>query len=375
MSDYSFLAISDVHLGCNLFRIPELGEDLKDDFARAVDLAISLKVNYLFIVGDLFDVNKPSPDLIRFVSEQVKKLGVNGVIAAGIAGDHDKPINNATWIHLTKVLPIADLGDPRFVGYDYNDRSMSNIERLDKLKKSTKAKVEWIFLHGHVPELFGFVEEKKLLDFKEIDLIDDFPALKGIILGDIHRPTEGKIHDPKMEKEVLPYIGYCGSLGMVRPDEIGHKKGLLYYDGTKLSRVKFELDRKFIRMDIADSLEPINWVQKYTKFFRDNEGKKPVIIVEYDKSSKALLPQAAPLYEVAVVKTMLSKKKKHETEETETINIRSELKTSDRAEKVLRNELSDKMVFDLAFGIINADDPTAVLDEFRDKMLNNEQPT
>jgi len=369
MTDYSFLAVSDVHLGWKLYNLPELAEDLKGDFARAVDLAISLQVDYFFIVGDLFDINKPSPDLVKFVSDQVKKLGANGCIAAGIAGDHDKPINNAAWIHLTRVLPIKDLRDPRFVGFDYCDNSMDNVKAIDAL--DYKDKVEWIFLHGHVPELFGFPEEKKLLDLKQIDLIKDFPALKGVILGDIHQPTEGTIHDPKMVRDPLPYIGYCGSLGMVKSNEIGPKKqGLLHYDGKTLKRVKFNLSREFIKMDLSEAYDTINWVQKYTKFFQDHKGKPPVIVVEYDIDSKSKLADIAPLYDVAIVKTAQIKRKKVGDEEVkETVNIRSEIKTNDRVERVLKEEIPDKVIYDLTLGIIKSEDPTAILDKFKEEML------
>ena len=123
----SFIAIADVHLGAKLYNIPELGQDLKEDFSRLINLAISKKVDYLFIAGDLFDTNKPTPDLIDFVSNEVRKAGTNGCIVAGIAGDHDKPVNSASWIHLSKVIPINRLGDPSFLGFDYCDNSMDNI--------------------------------------------------------------------------------------------------------------------------------------------------------------------------------------------------------------------------------------------------------
>ena len=365
--NYTFLAIADVHLGFKLFNLPELAQDLKDNFVRAIDKALELKVDYLFVVGDLYDTNKPSPDLIKFVSDQVKRLGANGCLVAGIAGDHDKPINNSAWIHLSNMMPVNSIGDKRFVGYDYSDNSAENVEKLAQL--TYKDKVEWIFLHGQVPGLFNFCAEKKMLDLKRLDLINTYSKLKGVILGDIHAPTESTIHDPRMLRNPLPYIGYCSSLGVVKTDEFGNKAGILYYNGNELTRVPFDPDRRFIKFDLGDSVEPINWVQKFERFFRDYKGKKPVFLIEYNNNSKHLLPLIAPLYEVGIVKTSISKRVSKESNEEETINIRSELKTNNRTAMVLKELLPEKDVYDLTYQLINQEDPTVVLDAYKKTVL------
>lgn len=370
-TDYTFIAVSDVHLGLKLFNLPELAQDLKDNFSRLADEAIRLKVNYLIIVGDLFDSNKPSPDLISFMKTQVAKLNANNIIVLGIAGDHDKPINGASWIHLTGVVPASSLA-PRFIGLDYCDDSPSLVHKLAELEN--KDKVEWIFLHGHVPELFKWCEEKKLLDIKQLNIIESFPALRGIILGDIHVPTDSQISDPTGERESLPYIGYCGSLGITKTDEVGRKNGVLYFDGTEIKRTPFELDRHFVKLNLSDAFEPINWINKFTAFFKDNKKKKPVVIVEYDKSSMELLPAIAPLYEVGIIKKALVRKRgQEEEEEGETINIRSELKTTQRIHAVLKEMLPEKESFDFVYGLLkNIDDPTAVLDELKKKYIEED---
>lgn len=369
MSNYKFLAISDIHLGLKLFNLPELEQDLRDDFSRLCELAIKLKVDYVFIAGDLYEHNRPSPDLIKFVRSQAEKLNANGIIMAGIAGDHDKPVNGSSWIHLSGIVPISQVSKS-FVGMDYCDHSPLLIPKIAEL--DYKNKIEWIFLHGHVPELFRFGEEKKLLDVKQLGLIENYPNLKGIILGDIHVPSDSKIHDPTGVKKELPYIGYCGSLGITKTDEIGQKIGILYYDGEKLARYPFKLDRKFVRFHLGDSLEPINWITKFTAFFKDYEGKKPVIIVEYDKASAEQLPLIAPLYEIGIVKKALARRKNmeesEEESEEEVVNIRSELKTNDRIESVLKEILPEKEAFDLTYDLLhNLDDPTSVLDKLKQK--------
>jgi len=350
--------------------MPELTQDLKDVFRRVVDLALKKKVNYLFIVGDLFDTNKPSPDLIKFVREQVTRLVSNGIVVSGIAGDHDKPINDSAWVHLSGVIDVQDASNKGlFVGYDYSDNSQENIDKLAALPIEQREKAEWIFLHGQVPELFMFTTDKKKLDIKSLDIINTYPNLKGVVLGDIHTPISGVITDPAQKTTNEPWIGYCGSLGVIKTDEIGTKEGILYWDGDQLIRLPFEIDRKFIRLNIADSLKPINWVVKYHNFFRNHNGKKPIFIVEYDKESKKLLPEAAPLYEVGIVKTIQTRKQIDKTDEV--INIRSELKTNNHMEAALKDCTLEQDIYDLILSTLVSDDPKVPLDQFKELTLKD----
>ena len=364
---YSFIAVSDVHLGWKLFNLPELAQDLKDVFSKVIDLALEKKVSHFFIVGDLYDTNKPSPDLIKFVSEQIRRLTANGIVVAGIAGDHDKPVNQSSWINISNVVPITEASRTgEFLGLDYNDNSQLNIDAIKELPKKVKAKVEWIFLHGQVPELFTFTEDKKKLDLKSLDPFNEFPKLKGFVLGDIHKPIEGTFEDPTQTSKPI-WVGYCGSLGVIKTDEIGSKGGVLYYDGTTISRLKFELDRKFIRIKLGEPTTPINWITTYKNFFKDNQGKKPVFIVEYDKDNEKEFPTIAPLYEIGIVKVTKVRKTDSITEEP--INIRSELKTNNRIEATLKKCAQEQEIYDLTLSLLTADDPKQILDAFKKQTL------
>lgn len=371
-----FIAIADIHLEHKLFNSPDLMQDMRDNLVRAIDLAISLKVDCVVVVGDLYDSNKPTPDTVKFVFEQVARARANGIVVAGIAGDHDKPMNNAAWIHLSGMIPINDIDPGRFIGFDYSDNSQENVIKITELEN--KNKVEWIFLHGQVPQLFQWCEDKKRLDFTNVDLINDFPNLKGIILGDIHKPIEGTIPDPKQERTPEPYIGYCGSLSIVKIDEIGTKTGILYFDGEKLSRVKLEYGRPFIRFNLAESLSPINWVERYTSFFRENKKKKPVFYVDVGKEDKDLIPLLGPLYEVGIVKVATTKVKQGKGNKDETINIRSELTTNERIEEALKACNLDGDAFVLAYKTLTEVNPKTILDEYKQKILehhDNEKTT
>lgn len=368
MKKYSFLAISDVHLGWKLFNIPELAEDLKEMFVKVVDKAIELDVTYLIVVGDLYDINRPPPDLVSFVQEQVNRLKRNHITPIGIAGDHDKPINDAAWVHLSGFQSLEDnTNSGRFLAYDYNDNSPALVERLKTFEGA--AKVEWIFLHGQVPELFPWVEEKKLLNLKDVDLVGMYPKLKGVILGDIHNPYEGTIPDPSGKRDEI-YIGYCGSLGVVKSDEANYPRpGVLYFDGKELTRVPVPLDRLYVRLRVETLVDPQQgYLEKYRVRFKE-EKKKPVLMVEFDKTCSSLLPQAHALDDLAFVKDI---RKAHTDSDKpqETINLRSELKTQDRIAQVLKRMAPDEETFELVHNIVTSDDAKRVLDELKASIFN-----
>lgn len=362
MNPCTFIAIADVHLQAKLFNLPELEQDLRDTFLKACDLAIEKKVTYLLVVGDLYDHNKPTPDVVRFVSDQVKRLKQHNVEMLGIAGDHDKVLNGETWVSISNIWGIES--DKRFAGHNYVDNPDLLFEHLRH--KKNKEQVEWIFLHGQDPILFPFVEAKKRLDFKEFPLLELYPNLKGVVLGDIHTPYERYIE--KDGRKV--FIGYCGSLGYVKSDEVGTKQGLLYFDGKKLSRLPFPMERDFVRLHLTkNKIEPVDF---YYSKYKDYKGKKPVFIVEYDRASADKLDTVKPLYEVGLVK--LSRKViNEETGKEETINIRSELSSVERIGAVLRTIFPDETLYDVTFDLLTGDDPKTTLDEFKRTILDEKE--
>lgn len=358
MNPYSFIAIADIHLLSKLFNLPELEQDLKDTFTRACDVAIEKKVNYILIVGDLYDHNKPTPDIVRFVSDHVRRLKKEGVEVLGIAGDHDKVLNGETWVAISNIWGIE--ADKRFAGHNYVDSPEVLFEYLRK--KKNKETVEWIFLHGQDPLLFPFVESKKRLDFKEFPLLELYPNLKGVILGDIHTPLERYIE--QADRKV--YVGYCGSLGVVKSDEIGTKQGLLYYNGKALTRIPFEMERDFVKIKLnSERIEPVDF---YVAKYKEHKGKKPLFVVEYDRETVDKLENIKPLYEIGFVKT--SRKFKAEDGKEENINIRSELSSVERISSVLRTMCPDDSMYNVMYDIVTGDDPKASLDAFKESTLH-----
>lgn len=362
---YSFLAVADVHLGHKLYNIPELEEDLKAAYERAINKAIELEVTYFIVAGDLFDTNRPLAATIEFVRDLNRRLRNNNVIPLAVAGDHDKPIEGYNW-NIVCDFDSANAVAQHLVGIDYSDNPAEVMQSLDQQVLDSTS-IEFIFLHGMVPELWKFCEEKKLLPIGQWWLTKNLPNLKGFILGDIHRPFETQFHNPTIDQNI--YAGYCGSLGVTKVDEFD-KKGYLYYDGKKLSRVKYELERSFYTLRLTtDWLDNITEEAKQSAIkVYESKPKKPILLLEYDKTVEPRLHETAFLFDHTICKPI---RVSVDGSLEETVNIRSELKTEDRIETALNFEVKNRDVFDLALRLIKSpEDAKLILDKFKEKELN-----
>jgi len=363
-----FIVFSDQHLESKLYNIPDLEQDNRDLFSMVIDKALEYEVDYLVSVGDLFDNNKPCSDTIRFVTEQLKRLS-GKVTPVAIAGDHSKPVNGATWETVCGFKPVNSV--PEFAGVDYSDNPNDVIELLNsELNKKQKDSVLAIFMHQQIPELWPFCEEKKKISLKELDLTNQCASIRGIFLGDIHIRRQMRYHDPGCEKEL--FVGYCGSLGVTAANET-EKDGLYYYDGEKLRNLKYDLPRQYITIEIKpDNLEQVVTDSKQAAYKLG--PKRPVFLIKlYDNVDVG--NQFNFLYELGFVKMTKVKQQKDGNEEL--INIRSELKTADRFESVLRDLTRDmedsEQVFNIAYKLLTESDPKTVLDNFKETIYSEMQ--
>jgi DNA repair exonuclease SbcCD nuclease subunit len=172
-----FLITSDQHLGHKLYNFPELENDARQLFSNVIDLAIELKVDYLVSVGDLFDNNKPTSELIDFVSFELDRLAAANIIPVGIAGDHSKPLDGVTWEKICGFKPVNTVS--AFAGIDYNDNPQQTLELLNnELLARPRDSVEFLFMHQQIPELWPFCDDKKKISLKDIDFSNHCNSLR-----------------------------------------------------------------------------------------------------------------------------------------------------------------------------------------------------
>jgi DNA repair exonuclease SbcCD nuclease subunit len=353
----SFLAFADLHLGLTPFNKPELAQDLKTTFTDICSLAISLKVDYLINCGDEFDTNKPTPELISFVKDGVRLLKNNGVTPIGLAGDHSKPINGKCWLRdASEFLAFSEDATPNLFGLDYSDVKDYIPDGLKACAYASK--VEWLFFHGQFLSIFPFCEEKKKIDFSTFPVFEVFPKLKGIILGDIHKPLQGTLKNCTKEIPVM----YCGSPGVINSGEIGDAKSVIHFDGKTLKRIPLTLKRGYHIVDLTSLDFKEHEIGYLYSRYEKAKGAMPVVVVKYNRSTQDKLKLLTSLYRVAHVRlAQVSANVKHAKVEC---SIRSEINNTDRVYEALKLSCEQPDIVDLLYSLINTEDSKLVLDKF-----------
>ena len=355
-----FIASADVHLGKKLYNIPELEEDMRDNFVRLCDLTLEIKPEYLVLCGDLFEDNLPTAHTVSFVREQVKRLYDAGIRMTGIAGDHDKPIRGESWCNVSGIYPITIC--PNFAGFDYYNTSsgMANVMAA-LLENRNREEVQWIFLHCQFPQFFTFIDEKKRVDFAEVEVINEFPKLQGVIAGDIHAANvEGDI----TEKGKTAYIGYTGSLGVTDIDE-ANDRSVIYCDGTCLRRIPIPMRRSYVKINFrGDDVAKFD-ASAHVAEHKDDKYR-PIFCVHYDSDSEQYLTKIKPLYTVGHVRPHQVIKSKLTGQDEVVMSIRSEMKTAEKIDAALKECCAgDKEVYGLLSEILTSTNPRDVLDDFK----------
>jgi len=99
-----FVHCADIHLGAGFSMLPREAADRRrgdqrQTFARIVDLALdqSAKADLMFISGDLFDSDRPSPRDVAFVRSQLQRLADGNVRTFIIPGNHDPYRDGGFW--------------------------------------------------------------------------------------------------------------------------------------------------------------------------------------------------------------------------------------------------------------------------------------
>ncbi len=129
------LHTADVHLGATFKVLGERGRDqhrqLRETFARTVDLAIAERVDAVLIAGDLFDSVRAARVQVAFASEQLTRLGAAEIPVCAIAGNHD-PLGEggvSLWRELAGGCPGLTVFGPHLEARRFPERDLTVVGR------------------------------------------------------------------------------------------------------------------------------------------------------------------------------------------------------------------------------------------------------
>ncbi len=105
-----FAHIADCHLGS--WRQPQLRFLNLEAFRKTIDKCIEEKVDFILIVGDLFDMAVPSIDILKATAEKLRELKEKNISCYVIPGSHDYSFSGKNIISVfNKAGLCIDLSD------------------------------------------------------------------------------------------------------------------------------------------------------------------------------------------------------------------------------------------------------------------------
>lgn len=256
------VALGDIHLDNRIWtKIHGITGDSIVGYNAFLDVAIRLGVPAV-IVGDLFDVAKPPPDLVDAHRKAMDKCKAAGIPVYVIQGNHDKQL--LPWATASHEHPIYvgegnlfQLGSHKAQAYDY--MAMDEIEPLMK-----KATAEILFLHQAVRQALGFENAWNA----DLDWISD--AVKLTVIGDIHKPMDFKLDDGRLA--CYTGAGHPRDIDQVGPKSVvvinddrtytresipsRHIKRFRVHDPTSLAEVQAWVENS----PVVEGLEPFAWI-------------------------------------------------------------------------------------------------------------------
>ena len=96
MKAFSFVHVSDLHLGYAQYGLEARRQDFDNVFAEVVDKAIELKPDFMIIAGDLFHQARPSNVTLENAIRNFKQLRDTGIPVLTVDGSHDSAPNTIT---------------------------------------------------------------------------------------------------------------------------------------------------------------------------------------------------------------------------------------------------------------------------------------
>ncbi len=255
-----FAHIADVHLGREQFNQPFRYNDYVKAFREAVEKAVSERVDFILIAGDLFHVSRPSPKALRDAVEILEIPRKKEIPVFAIEGNHDKTIRETSVFDLLEHLGLirtlglrreekrdeflrskrvadrylvwAEVGDTRIYGLRHHTRWQLIRGNTNVLKALFRGG-DILMLHQAVDYLAKDTPYQDAFDLRLSELPDGFSyyAFGHIHVRRLAEPEQTGLRGP---------IAYPGSLERTDVREASHL--IIYGERDKGPKVKENRD-------------------------------------------------------------------------------------------------------------------------------------
>ncbi|RYD02241.1 hypothetical protein N752_25860 [Desulforamulus aquiferis] len=186
------LHAADIHLGAPFKQFTvkgkELREGAKQTFQNIINLANEENVDLVVFAGDIADSNRLSPAMVNFITSQLSKLKMPGVILPGTHDSYNKEsiYRRFEWSRLENVVIFSEeagqaLFYPQLSLAVHGKPNTSNRDSVSPIKGLTphpEARWNIALAHGSLQITGKSAEDDYPIEFKDIEALEmDYLAL------------------------------------------------------------------------------------------------------------------------------------------------------------------------------------------------------
>lgn len=241
--------LGDIHLSQHIWtRFPHIQNDSSVGFDAFIDGAIEIGAP-IMIAGDLFDVAKPTPDLVEICRAGFDRCADARVPVYVIQGNHDK--QPTPWVKAIHEHPIY-VGDGKPFRLGSHTAIASDYRLMDDIRQFIQDipdGVEIVFLHQAAKQALAF-DGAWNCDLEWLP-----PSVRVCILGDIHKPLNMPLSGGRMAY----YTGAGHARDITQTDP---KSFLVLHDDLSISRrpLPSREIRKFTVIDDSQVKHVSDWL-------------------------------------------------------------------------------------------------------------------
>lgn len=298
------VALGDIHLDNRIWtRIHGITGDSIVGYNAFLDVAQRLKVPAI-IVGDLFDVAKPTPDIIDAHRKAMDKCAASKTPVYVLQGNHDKQY--MPWATATHEHPVY-VGDGKIFTLGAHKAQAFDYAAIDEIEPQIRgAEADLLFLHQAVKQALGFENAWNA----DLEWIPD--CVKLTVIGDIHKPMDFILSEQKTKRACYTGPGHPRDM-----DQVGPKSVVVIYDDLSYSRepIPSRCIKKFQVKTQSDVQDVESWLRS-----------SPTV--------SGLIPFAWTQHNMDVLATLASLQR----------NIMAECKGFVYREPLIENEVSDDVL-------------------------------
>ena len=308
-----FAHIADSHLGS--WRQPSLQYLNLRAFEKTIDKCIEEKVNFILVVGDIFDTAVPSIEILKAVAAKLRELKEKEIPIYVIPGSHDYSISGKSMISvLDKAGLCIDLSQKKELiqgnvllfglagrkgGLEQQEiialkEYFARLREKISILKKEKNIFSTILLHTSVIELLpkSLAKEIKALSVKDLPQGFDYYAL-------------GHIHLSKIIKQKEGIFAYPGSLFPCNFSELERQHTANFLIIEKNANEKLKITESSIKLKNiinlridANNETPITLKEKILKEFKKNNLRDSIVTLRIEGVLKEGKPSELDLINI-----------------------------------------------------------------------------